>query len=897
MFKVLTCLTVEHDWRLVLLAVLICFLASLTAINLFHRARAARGRTRLGWLATAGAAAGCGIWATHFIAMLAYEPGIPIGYSVSLLALSLTAAATVTGIGLGVSLASRARWAAALGGGIVGGGVAAMHYSGMWALQVPGYITWDPALVTTSIIFGIVFGMGALATAIRRDEIGATLIAAVLLTLAIVSHHFTAMGAVEIVPDPTRLIDAFSLSPTMLALAIAGVAIAVLGMSLAGAFADRRLREKDVLLATALNNMAHGLLMFDREKRLILYNSRYVEMSGLSPDQVKPGATLRDTLMHRKEVGSFFGDVDEYCATLDAAIAKGKTTSTVQNTADGRTIHTVSLPMPDGSWMATYEDVTERISAQRERDRTRDLFNLIVETVPVTIFVKNAEDRRFVLVNRACENDWGLARSEILDKTVYDIFPKAAADDINDRDERLLKGSAPLYFDEHAIELPRRGKRFVTSKMFVVRGPDDSGRYIGGVVEDVTDRKLSEERLRQTQKMETIGNLTGGLAHDFNNLLTVIIGNLDVLQELTGSNPAQKKLVEMILEASLRGAELTQQLLAFSRRQPLHPKLTNLANLIEKTTRLLTRTLGENIRLDVQTEPDVGSILVDEAQLQAALINMSVNARDAMPNGGTLTIKTGKSYINGQEANRPLGLISGQYSVVEISDSGCGMSAEVLGRIFEPFFTTKPQGKGTGLGLSMVYGFVRQSGGYISAESELGKGTTLKLYFPRSEIDEARSHVGVTVQEAGPTARTELILAVDDNPAVLAPTVMQLEALGYQTVTAPSAAAALQILDRDVQVDVLFTDIVMPGAMNGRELARLARLKRPGLKVVYASGFPGTDSIVGADVDLDAPLIAKPYRKNDLAKVLDQVLKGPAMPAVSVSAVAVERLASPARPQ
>src|SRR5262245_49241304 len=213
MFKVLTCLTVEHDWRLVLLAVLICFLASLTAINLFHRARAASGRTRLGWLATAGAATGCGIWATHFIAMLAYEPGIPIAYSVSLLALSLTAAALVTGVGLGVSLASRARWAAAVGGGIVGAGVAAMHYTGMWAVQVPGHITWDPALITASIAFGIVFGMGALAIAVRRDEVQATLIAALLLTLAIVSHHFTAMGAVEIVPDPTRLVDVFSLSP------------------------------------------------------------------------------------------------------------------------------------------------------------------------------------------------------------------------------------------------------------------------------------------------------------------------------------------------------------------------------------------------------------------------------------------------------------------------------------------------------------------------------------------------------------------------------------------------------------------------------------------------------------------------------------------------------------
>ena len=255
----------------------------------------------------------------------------------------------------------------------------------------------------------------------------------------------------------------------------------------------------------------------------------------------------------------------------------------------------------------------------------------------------------------------------------------------------------------------------------------------------MTDRKKSEERLRQAQKMETIGNLTGGLAHDFNNLLTVIIGNLDVLQELTADNAAQKKLVELVLEASLRGAELTQQLLAFSRRQPLHPKITKLGDLIEKTTRLLTPTLGENIRLDLQLQSDVGSILVDEAQMEAALINMAVNARDAMPNGGTLTIKTGKLQVDGKGTSQPLGLVPGQYSVVEMNDTGDGMPPEVLARIFEPFFTTKAAGKGTGLGLSMVYGFVRQSGGNISADSEVGKGTTLKLYFPCSEVVAAQA--------------------------------------------------------------------------------------------------------------------------------------------------------------
>jgi PAS domain S-box-containing protein len=872
MFRVFNCLTVEHDWRLVLLAVLICFLTSLAAINLFHHARAASSRTRLAWLATAGIATGCGIWATHFIAMLAYEPGIPVAYNVGLTGLSLMAAAAVTSIGFAVSLAMPRPWAALVGGVVVGAGVGAMHYTGMWAVEVPGRIAWDLPLVTASVGLGMVFGAAALANAVRGDEVRTTLVAALLLTLAIVSHHFTAMGAVEIVPDPTRVIDAFSLSPTALALAIANAAVAVLGMSLAGAFADQRLRDKDAQLMTALNNMAQGLLMFDPQKRLILCNSRYVEMYGLSPDVVKPGCTIQELLQHHKQVGSLSEDVDQYCAVLDAAIAEGKTTSTMENTTNGRTIHTVSRPMADRGWVTTHEDVTERISAQRERDRNRDLLNLIVENVPVTIFVKNAGDRRFILVNRACENEWGLPRSEILCKTAYEIFPRTTADEINEGDERLLKYSKPLYLDEHAIEMPRKGVRFVRSKRFVVRSTDYANQYLVGVVEDVTDRKTSEERLRQAQKMETIGNLTGGLAHDFNNLLTVIIGNLDLLQELTKNNPDQKRLVELVLEASLRGAELTRQLLAFSRRQPLQPNITDLDDLIGKTARLLTRVLSENIRLNVQLEPNVGSILVDEAQMESALINMAVNARDAMPNGGTLTIKTSRLRADGRCANRPAELVPGEYSVIEMSDTGHGMPPEVLARIFEPFFTTKPAGKGTGLGLSMVYGFVRQSGGYVSAESAVGKGTILKLYFPCSEAAAAQTSADGARQDLTPAARTELILTVDDNPTVLATAVLQLEALGYQTLAAHNAETALEMLDRDAKVDVLFTDIVMPGTINGKELAKLARIKRPGLKVVYASGFPGVESTAGIDVDLDAPLITKPYRKSDLERVLNATL-------------------------
>ena len=352
------------------LGLLVCGHRDLGAINLFHRARAASGRAGLAWLATAGITTGCGIWATHFIAMLAYEPGIPVAYNVGLTALSLMAAAAITSMGFAVSLAVPGRWAAVVGGVVVGAGVGAMYYTGMWAVEVPGRITWDLPLVASSVGLGMLFGAAALASAVRSDEIRTTLFAALLLTLAIVSHHFTAMGAVEILPDPTRVIDAFSLSPTTLALAITNAAVAVLGMSLAGAFADRRLREKDAQLTTALNNMAQGLVMFDSQKRLIVHNSRYIEMYGLSPEIGKSGCTKKDLLRHQKEVGNFSEHVDQYCSMLDAAIAEGKTTSTMESTANGRTIHTVSRPMADGGWVTTHEDVTDRISAQRERECT-----------------------------------------------------------------------------------------------------------------------------------------------------------------------------------------------------------------------------------------------------------------------------------------------------------------------------------------------------------------------------------------------------------------------------------------------------------------------------------------------------------------------------------------------
>jgi methyl-accepting chemotaxis protein len=367
MFRVLNCLTTQHDWRLVVVAGVVCFLASLTAITLFNRARSTTGHTRAIWIVAAGAATGCGIWATHFLAMLAYHPGVPIAYDIYLTTLSLVAAAAITTLGLAVAVAFPARWGAPIGGGVIGAGVACMHYLGMYAVEVPARVEWDLSLVTASIILGMLLGMAALAVAVRGQGLRAIYLSALLLTLAIVSHHFTAMGAVEIVPDPARTITELSLSPNSLAIAVASVAVAILGVSLICALADRRLDDKGRLLALALNNMTQGVVMFDATGHLVVSNDQYRSMYGLSADIVKPGASVVDIVRHRFNTGSLQRDPEQYCAELMATMTAGKVVSFIAEASDGRAISVVNRAIPGGRyWVGTHDDITERRSAEQK---------------------------------------------------------------------------------------------------------------------------------------------------------------------------------------------------------------------------------------------------------------------------------------------------------------------------------------------------------------------------------------------------------------------------------------------------------------------------------------------------------------------------------------------------
>jgi diguanylate cyclase (GGDEF)-like protein/PAS domain S-box-containing protein len=367
MLQIYTCLTVDHDWRLVVLAGAICFLASAVAISLFHRAQATVGRTRLIWLTLDASSAGCGIWATHFVAMLAYAPSADTGYDLTLTILSLLIAIFITGAGLGLALLDFGRWTSALGGAVLGGGIAAMHYTGMMALDVPAAITWYPNLVGASVVFGVVFGALAVFFAARRDDWANTSAAIVLLTLAIVLMHFTGMGAVLALPDPARVASAAYLSPHTFSLFVAGATAIILGMCLVAALSDRRsegkLRQQKDLLDTALENMVQGLCMFDADGHVILFNDRYTKLLGWSAASLK-GRNLLDMIRHRKASGEFSGNPEEFVTSVIADARRGKSNTRFIESLAGRTLRVVQQSMREGGWVSTVEDITESLEAQ-----------------------------------------------------------------------------------------------------------------------------------------------------------------------------------------------------------------------------------------------------------------------------------------------------------------------------------------------------------------------------------------------------------------------------------------------------------------------------------------------------------------------------------------------------
>ncbi len=552
--------------------------------------------------------------------------------------------------------------------------------------------------------------------------------------------------------------------------------------------------------------------------------------------------------------------------------------------------HVVIDPIrgPDGNVVAFAKitrDLTERREAERQLRESQEQLRLLVQGVTDYAIYMLDLDGCVSSWNAGAQRIKGYTRDEILGQH-FSRFYTEEEREAGVPQKGLECAAAEGRWETEGWRVRKDGSRF-WAHVVVDAIRNDDGEHIGfaKVTRDVTEKKKSEEDLEaarqalfQTQKIEAVGQLTGGVAHDFNNLLTVIIGGLDTIGRSKPTDAARmKRALEMAKHAAERAAGLTSRLLAFSRRQPLAPTPANLNNLVRTMADMLYRTLGEQIDLESVLSPRIWTIEVDQNQLESALLNLAVNARDAMPEGGKLTIETENTYLDESYIAKDAEVRPGQYVAVSVSDTGSGMPAETLARVFEPFFTTKEVGRGTGLGLSMVYGFVKQSGGHVTIYSEEGQGTTVRLYFPRHYSEQEESADGP--EEAfAQASEEEVVLVVEDNPDVRAFSVMCLSELGYDVLQASDAERALVILRSDQKIDLLFTDVVLPG-QTGRVLAEEARQLRPSLKVLFTTGYSRNAIVHHGRLDAGVNLLQKPFTFDQLAarvrEVIDEPTAGP----------------------
>lgn len=511
----------------------------------------------------------------------------------------------------------------------------------------------------------------------------------------------------------------------------------------------------------------------------------------------------------------------------------------------------------------------------RELADTERRFRLLIESVTDYAIYTLDPAGNIVNWNPGAQRIKGYTREEVLGQHFSRFYTEE--DRALGIPMRVLQkaGTAGKY-EMEGWRLRKDGSRFWASVVInAIR--DSNGELIGfaKVTRDLTERRAAEEQLRQVQKMEGVGQLTGGVAHDFNNLLTVIIGNLDALQRHLGEPAADIGRLKRSAENAMRGARraesLTQRLLAFSRQQPLEPRPVDVGRLVAGMSDLLRRTLGEQIAIETALSGGLWQVEVDPNQLEVAILNLAVNARDAMPNGGRLTLETANVFLDHAYAAGQSEVVPGQYVQLAISDSGQGMTPDVQARAFEPFFTTKDVGHGTGLGLSQVYGFIKQSRGHVKIYSEVGEGTTIKIYLPRLHAEQA---IEATEQVAAPVGgrANETILVVEDDEDVRASTTDMLRELGYTILEAPNARRGLQLLDGHPEISLLFTDVGLPGGMNGRQLADAARARRSNLKVLFASGYARNAIVHDGRLDPGVELITKPFTQDVLAARVRDIL-------------------------
>ena len=508
----------------------------------------------------------------------------------------------------------------------------------------------------------------------------------------------------------------------------------------------------------------------------------------------------------------------------------------------------------------TARDLGERKQAQKAIEERQRVFETSQDLILVTDTKGN-----FVQVSPSSKLILGYEPSEMIGHSAVDFIHPDDLEIARREMRSTRRGGLQSSFETRYVH--KDGEAVVLNWTGTWSEPVQRHFFIG---RDLTEKLAAEAQFRQAQKMEAVGQLTGGIAHDFNNILTVITGTIGILAEAVTDRPELEAIAKMIDDAAERGGQLTKHLLAFARKQPLQPREIDVNALVLEAAKLLRPTLGEHIQIQSLLADDAWPALVDPNQLTTAILNLALNARDAMPSGGGLAIETKNTYLDDAYADMHAEVKPGNYVMIAVSDTGSGISPKDLERVFDPFFTTKEVGKGTGLGLSMVYGLVKQSDGHIKIYSEQGHGTTVKLYLPRASG--ADQGGGEMLSLSPLKGGHEAILVVEDDALVRRYVITQIHSLGYTTLEASNARQALELIDSDAAIDLLFTDVIMPGSMNGRLLADEALKRRSGLKVLFTSGYTENAIVHHGRLDAGVLLLAKPYRKPELARMIRTAL-------------------------
>ena len=865
-------LATSYDPRLVALSVVIAISASYTALDLAGRVTAARGRARVIWLIGGAAAMGLGIWSMHYIGMLAFSVPVAVFYDWPTVLLSLIAAILASAVALYVVSREKMSWRRAMAGSVaMGAGIATMHYTGMAAMRLAGMCHYDTSLVALSIGLAIVISFVALwlAFLVREEKKAATLrkiASAAVMGAAIPVMHYTGMAAAHFMiggtaPDFSHAVSISALGTTGITI----VTIMILALAVLSSVVDRRYSAQTLELESAeqryrllFERSMAGVIRTTLDGRILDCNEACARIFGYSSREEMLASPVTNRSVRPEDQDAFM-----------ARLKKEKSLTNYEHCVrrkDGSPVWLLgSAHLVEGKDGAP-EAIEETLIDITERKKAEEIFRTAFNANPEPITIATIAEGRYIDVNESFLRVTGYRRDEVIGRTSLELKFWKKPEDRAKLVEMLWEQDSVR--DMEITYCTKSGEERValdSAEAIEIAGQE----CIIAILRDITEQKFLEKQLRQTQKMEAVGQLSGGIAHDFNNLLGVIIGYSEILEHRLPENDPLRKECGQIKKAGQSAASLTRQLLAFSRQQVLEPKILDLNTIVLHVEKMLRRLIGEDIDLKATFGPGLGCIKADQSQIEQVIMNLAVNARDAMPKGGRLMIETANVELDEDYARRHRPQKAGAYVQLTVADTGMGMDAETQSRIFEPFFTTKELGKGTGLGLSTVYGIVRQSGGHIWVYSELGQGTTFKIYLPRmgQAVQAENPAPGLAMSSRG----SGTILLVEDEEALRELTRNLLEGDGYTVLEAERPDKAIETAVRHTgPIHLMLTDMVMPG-MNGRDLAANLAAIRPDMKVVFMSGYTGFTH--AGLTDFGENFLAKPFTRNTLLRKLHEVLE------------------------